>query len=307
MAKGPTKLPKHHYIPVLYLSQWADGNGRLYEFSRPNGRSEVSVRPTGPKGTGYERGLYRLTGVPEDASEAVERKFMAQVDSLAKKALDVLLGEDTPAWTVPLRSAWSRFVTGLIFRNPERVREARKFLEDFWLHDYDNRVEEYNRAKKPSDTDYIDYIASSAERVGLRFTMDQIDNTTIGSRINEMEWWTIDVTKVGRKLFTSDRPVILEHGLAHPHSYLLLPISPTRLFLATNTREQANTLRAIPNRELVKSVNKHVIRRAQRYAWGTDKTELSFVAKHLSQDAHLDIDFFRTPRAQLALGEKAGI
>jgi hypothetical protein len=57
-----------------------------------------------------------------------------------------------------------------------------------------------------------------------------------------MEWWTIDVTKVGRKLFTSNRPVILEHGLAHPHSYLLLPISPTRLFLATNTREQANNL-----------------------------------------------------------------
>src|SRR6266850_1276523 len=133
MAEGPPKLPKHHYIPVLYLSQWADGNGRLYEFSRPDGRSEVSVRPTSPKGTGYERGLYRLTGVPEDVSEAVERKFMAQVD--------------TPAWTVPSRSAWSRFVTGLIFRNPERVREARKFLEDFWLHDYDNRVEEYNRAK----------------------------------------------------------------------------------------------------------------------------------------------------------------
>jgi hypothetical protein len=67
-------------------------------------------------------------------------------------------------------------------------------------------VEEYNRAKKPSDTDYIDYIASSAERVGLRFTMDQIDNATIGSRINEMEWWTIDVTKVGHKLFTQTDP-----------------------------------------------------------------------------------------------------
>src|SRR6266481_4772306 len=73
MAKGPTKLPKHHYIPVLYLSQWADGNGRLYEFSRPNGRSEVSVRPTGPKGTGYDRGLYRLTGVPEVRTSRTNR------------------------------------------------------------------------------------------------------------------------------------------------------------------------------------------------------------------------------------------
>jgi hypothetical protein len=301
------KLPKHHYIPVLYLSQWVDGDGRLYEFSRPNGRSEVSARPTGPKGTGYERGLYRLTGVPDDVSEAVERKFMAQVDSLAKKTLDVLLGEDTPAWTVPSRSAWSRFVTGLIFRNPERVRESRRFLEDFWLRDYDERVEEYNRQKAANGPDFIDYIASSAERVGLRFTMDQIDNTTIGTRINEMEWWTIDVTSVGRKLFTSDRPVILEHGLAHPHSYLLLPISPTRIFLATNTREQANNLRAIPPRQLVKSVNKHIIRRAQRYGWGTDKSELSFVKKHLSQEAHLDMDFFRTVRRRLASGDETGI
>ena len=69
--------PKHHYVPVLYLSQWADGNGRLYEFSRPAGRSDVSARPTSPRGTGYERGLYHLTGVPEDVAEAVERKFIA--------------------------------------------------------------------------------------------------------------------------------------------------------------------------------------------------------------------------------------
>jgi hypothetical protein len=98
MAKGPTKLPKHHYIPVLYLSQWADGNGRLYEFSRPNGRSEVSVRPTGPKGTGYDRGLYRLTGVPEDVSEAVERKFMAQVDILTEVRTTPLLRGHVHFW-----------------------------------------------------------------------------------------------------------------------------------------------------------------------------------------------------------------
>jgi hypothetical protein len=85
-------------------------------------------------------------------------------------------------------------------------------------------------------------------------------------------------------------------------SDLLAPISKstTRAY-STYTN---GSVRGIPNRELVKSVNKHVIRRAQRYAWGTDKTELSFVAKHLSQEAHLDIDFFRTARAQLASGER---
>jgi len=41
--------------------------------------------------------------------------------------------------------------------------------------------------EKPSELNYIDYIASSAETGCLRFTMDQIDNTpTIRKPINEM-------------------------------------------------------------------------------------------------------------------------
>jgi hypothetical protein len=66
-------------------------------------------------------------------------------------------------------------------------------------------MEEYNRAKTPSDTDYIDYIASSAERVGLRFTGPNRQHHH--RKPHEMEWWTIDVTKVGRiPAFTTDKP-----------------------------------------------------------------------------------------------------
>jgi uncharacterized protein DUF4238 len=77
------KLPKRHYIPVLYLKQWA-GDGRFIKFSRAAGRDRVEPRGTGARGTGYVRGLYRLSGVPHEMAEEVESKFMQQFDNLAR-------------------------------------------------------------------------------------------------------------------------------------------------------------------------------------------------------------------------------
>lgn len=54
-------------------------------------------------------------GIPEELAEHVERKFMGTVDNLAKDALNILLGTSKSGWTDKTRSAWARFVNGLIF------------------------------------------------------------------------------------------------------------------------------------------------------------------------------------------------
>lgn len=292
--EGGQKLPKHHYIPVLYLNQWAKADGRFTEFSRPTGHSQVEPRGTSPKGTGYQRGLYRLKGVSGDIAEVVEQKFMAQVDNLAKDALDMLLN-NRQDWTIKTRSAWSRFVNGFLFRVPERVADAQHALENHWLDRYDERIKEYNEFKGPEDPEFIDYIIHQTERGTLHFVMQQIDSERLGRRFNQMRWFTLETTRANRPLFTSDRPVIMTNGLAHPHSHLLMPISPTRLFAATNTEEEENKLRSITQRELAKAANRHVVRRAQKYVWNTDDRELEFVRKHMSAEAHIDRAFFAGP------------
>jgi hypothetical protein len=306
MSSEEPKLPKHHYIPFFYLSQWTK-DGRFVEFSRPPGRTQVEPRATSPKGTGYQRGLYRLTGVPEEVAETVERKFMSQVDNLAKDALDILLGDVWFDWTLKTHSAWSRFVNGLLFRTPERVFAARRYLEDHWLEKYDERLEDYNRIKGPNDLDFIDFIVRATERGSIQFTMKQMDDVRIGTQLNQMRCHTIDVPPVGRPLFTSDRPIIMTNGLAHTHSHLVMPISPTRLFLATNNEEEEQKLRAIPRRELVKLCNRNVIRRAQRYAWNTRDSELAFVRKHLSAEAELDRSCFSAPPNRGPLAEENAV
>ena len=118
--------------------------------------------------------------------------------------------------------------------------------------------------------------------------MNQIDNKRIGILLNSMRWRTINVAAAGRPLFTSDRPVIMSNGLAYVESHLLLPVSPTCLFLATNNPATENQLKAIPKRELVKMCNRYVVRRAQKYAWNRDNSEIDFVRKHLSANSHLE-------------------
>jgi hypothetical protein len=234
-------------------------------------------------------------GIPEELAEAVEKKFMATVDNLARDALDIVLANAHNKWSPKTRSAWSRFVNGLLFRVPERVATARKYLEDFWLKDYERHLADYDAQKAEGDPDFLEHIIQSVNRETLEFTMKQIDDRRIGNLLNRMRWRTIDVAPVGRPLFTSDRPVIMSNGLGYDNSHLLLPVSPTRLFLATNSAAMENHFTSlIPRRELVKACNRHVIRRAQKYAWNIDDSEVEFVRKHLSAEAYMDKLFWET-------------
>ena len=69
------KDPKHHYIPVFYLQQWADAQSRLIKFRRLRPDRAVKTRPTSPSGTGYMRGLYHMDDINPYVVNAVENLF----------------------------------------------------------------------------------------------------------------------------------------------------------------------------------------------------------------------------------------
>ena len=82
---------KHHYVPQFLLSRWTDETGRLFSFSRRNGRLVCSRRT--PKSTGYEDGLYALLAdVFGFSRDIVEEKIFARIDDGAAKAVEKLEG-----------------------------------------------------------------------------------------------------------------------------------------------------------------------------------------------------------------------
>src|ERR1700730_7270679 len=96
----------HHFIPVFFLEQWAGPNGKLIEYSIKYGK--LIQKPIGPRGTGFEAGLYSFPELPPDAAQFLEQTFFDYADRMASDALQSHLGSNSKPRTAELISAWSR-------------------------------------------------------------------------------------------------------------------------------------------------------------------------------------------------------
>ncbi|UPK15813.1 DUF4238 domain-containing protein (plasmid) [Bradyrhizobium sp. 155] len=286
----PPKPPKHHYIPVFYLREWTNHEGRLIEFSRPTGQ-EVQPRATAPKGTGFVRGLYRLDHLSGDAAEAFERFFFSLVDNLAKDSMDILLGRREVPFDHRSRSAWSRFVLGMLFRNPERLSATRKYVEDFTLDNYERDKIAYEAQKAEDDPEYIEYLVRNVAFTTMDWIKGMLESSKLGQHMNNMYWSVRDVSDGGLKLFTSDRPVVMTNGLGYNWSNLVMPISPTKAFMATNTVEIMQQLKGMSTMEFIKLSNEKVLKYAQKFAWNTNADQINVARRYLSLDAEVSRTF----------------
>lgn len=286
------QLAKHHYIPVFYLKEWTRPDGRLTEFSRPTG-DQVIPRRTSPKGTGYVRGLYRLDGPNEEASEAFERVFFSQVDNLAKEGLDMMLQRIPPKWTIKVRWAWSRFVIGMMFRNPERLAATRRHIEEIALRHWEAGEAEYNAKKDPNDPEFLEFLLRQVAFNAVDWTTDIMENENIGRHIVGMRWSVRNISDSGMTLFTSDRPILMTNGLAGDEGHLIMPISPVHAFVACSSEgKEKHLLHEIPSPEFARAINRNILRFAQKYAWHSDDTYINRAKEHLSVEKHIPELFF---------------
>lgn len=285
------KLRKHHYIPVFYLNQWADGDGRLLKFSRPYG-SVVKHEPTSPKKTGYERGLHRIPDVPEHLAEIIEQKFMTKMDDLAAEALRNFLAGRLEGWTLPRKEAWSRFIVGLMMRNPENLERIKAELKRYGR-------QEYEAARKPGAAPFESIDALHTLKITLLSLETIINNKSLLDKVSSLQWGMVDVAGTGYRFLTSDRPVVRTDGLNKPESHLAVSLSPTRIFIATNNDQTTADFQSMPPRDLVMHMNKRVVRNAIKYVWDTGLANERLIKGQLSADAHGDPVFFRGRAGQL--------
>lgn len=269
---------KHHYLPIFYLKQWCGADGRLCEFSRPH--KEVKPKMVHPSGTGYERGLYAFDGLPAAAANFLERRFLLRADDRAHLALQRLL-VDQVDFDLETQSAWSRFIMTLLHRNPEAIAHIKQ------------RASEHVESLVTSATsgihasDEVRPIISDAhiQEVTLRALRSVMDSERVGKFLNRMVWGVIAIHRPKFFILTSDRPLVMTNGLAYPGSFLLLPISPTRTFVAAATRKTIEELANIANHpKFVTVINDRVASQARKYVYSTNDSQLRFVANRLGKE-----------------------
>jgi hypothetical protein len=217
------------------------------------------------------------------------------VDNRAKDGLDILLGRSAETWNDHTRTAWSQFVLGMLFRNPERITATRKFIEDFILENSDEDQAAYEAQRKPDDPDYLEYLVRNVAHSTVDWTKGMLLSPKLGQHMNNMLWSVRDVSDGGLTLFTSDRPVVMTNGLGYDWSNLVIPISPTKAFIATNSRERHDEILAIRTTEFTSRCNEKVLRYAQKYAWNTDDQQINVARRHLSAESDVSRMFFDAP------------
>lgn len=282
---------KHHFIPQFLLAEWAVNDGKLWRFTRPYG-SKIARKLVAPAEIGYERLLYTTPGIPAEYAQQFEAKFLSPLDSRAAQAHKMLLRDEPIVWTQPLRSDWTRFLSSLLFRTPENLADYKQAIGLLLSRDTPELRAAYLR-EKPDDWPETFHEAMAtiapdwAEVVAMEILRRLIDNRERGEKINGMVWTTGEM-KGGSEFFITDAPMQHTRPIIAKGGYIVMPISPTRMFLATSPGddETAEMFKNIDSNDLVRQVNEVLVSRASTFVGATNLDQLSFVERHFATEPH---------------------
>jgi len=279
---------RHHYVPQFYSRRWAGDDGKICEFSRPH--KKIHHQRVYPKQTGFQDRLYEKKGVPKSIAQQVEDKFMSPVDNFAATALDMIETDvDKVKKDSEQRSAWSFFLITLMTRMPEDLAALTEILEGDWKRDLPLLKQKYAANRKPDDPETIEeFIEKKDPEHMARWVMnvapELMHHEGIGQALNGMRWSVVTTPDDAPPFLSSDRPLHMSKTFSEPGCYLILPIGPHRLFVATNTEEVERNFKSKPSKELVQEVNAGVVKQAVKFVYGIDDSEREFVDKLISSD-----------------------
>jgi hypothetical protein len=268
---------KHHYIPVFYLKTWAGKDRKLCEFSRP--RATVIARRKYPTETGFERGLYTLNAHKPEVAEVIEDRLMRQTDNFAALAHQLLLNHDITGLDATSRSGWARFILSLVRRTPEALRALGDRATIALMEEFP----ELGLPGDPTDTDRALALEGLIERHRAMALQSTITSRAVGSHLINMRWSVVAFTGSPRSILTSDRPFIMTNGVGHPQSHIVVPISPTQCFLATNTEKVEKEIQSLEPSEFIKRVNDKMASQGRSFVYGVDGNQLRFVANRFGR------------------------
>jgi hypothetical protein len=279
---------KHHFLPEFYLRRWADAQGMFMRFTevRPG---VLGYRRVHPAQAGFKTDLYRLPGDHDNemAAQLLEWGFFRHVDNDAARALAILLGEAPLEWAADTRSGWSRFLLSLLHRTPRHwhqiIAELVR-LDAQSLPEMEARYAELRTINDPPTFD--EWIAARdpdyLKKERFKMVARVIDNSEIGTSINNIEWRVYDLSRANLSLLTSDNAVVLV-PIDLPDGHLAIPISPTKLFVAARQRKfhaQLEQVARLTPGKLVRRLNRLTVERADEVVIGQDESQRPFIEKH---------------------------
>lgn len=281
MAGDPLK---HHYIPEFYSKRWARGDGRLVRYVQPRA-GKIEERWKFPSELGFERLLYTIPGEIGPAAQILESGFFREIDSRASTVFQKM-NEPTPMdLSNGERTDWTNFTRSLLHRTPEALRATKSAGIQTYKEVLEKLRSEYARLRKPGNPDtYEEFVATqdvvTMESGFLKLLGGLILNSRLVEFTNGLVWRYIDVPEGGRTFLISDDPIFRSNGLGNEYGILAMPISPTRVFVASNGMKPINFLTAQTHDDLLNIMNINTVTGARYFVGAADLSQDAFVREY---------------------------
>lgn len=273
---------KHHYIPVFYSSSWAGIDGKLLRFDQPH--LKLVDRRVFPSQVGFQTNLYSIPGISGERAQQIEISFFKRVDDAAARAARLLLS-GSKSLDVSARVSWTRFILSLMHRTPSSFAAFREGLKILVSKPDPDTQTRYERIKGNGDPPTVEEFLKvkspyAIEHAAYSIIPRLMDHQRLGTHIINMKWGTLNLEKARHSLLLSDAPLITSNGIGNADGHILLPLGPRRLFYAVVSEAVRNQLLSLPANELVRRVNRLIVRRARHFVVASDLTQHQFIAKH---------------------------
>ena len=276
---------KHHYIPQFLLSKWSGGSAdKTLEVFRLDLHKLVSDRHT-PEYTGYEDDLYALSEsrVASMARHDNESKYLSPIDDKAANVLQKLETGNLKTLTPSERNHWARFLMSLRVRQPSVISELiSENTRGLFRKSLESNPYEYEKQRQKHDpASFADWAENQhpgmLENFGISILSKIIDNQAVGQRICNMRWWIWDFTGAKHDLLLGDNPLILTSSIEDSNLILALPISPAKVFMATQSDKVVAILKTQEISYLATRLNESSVTQSESRIYARNKKHWRFI------------------------------
>lgn len=268
----PNPPQRHHYIPKFYLKRWANSDGKVVEYKKIQS-GEIIHKEKALKAVGKRENLYALPkGNPLNyQTQVIESEFFGQLDNNAADCLKTLESASEIPNDPDFRYNWAMFILSLKLRTPTGVAMIRETLR---------KSINSNDIEEQSELDLL-------ENLIMAQLTKLIASEKSLPRIVELNWSvgvfnSVDSNSLNHQLLLSDCPITWS-PLDKPMGRIILPLSPTKYFVATKSTELLGRLKNATIKDTVNAINKQTVSNAQEFVVATNSKKSPFVENHFGK------------------------
>lgn len=290
---------KHHYIPVFYSKQWANSaSGLVYRYRKFGTKiDELRVMPAA---CGWSPNLYAMPEETGDAEQWLEQRYLKRLDGAAAVVLHKLLSDRRrrPQLNAEDCGTWLMFILSLINRTPQALAAMKQFGETTLRNILGDNADRYSQLRGPTDPATMEEflatrVTATSDRAALRNFPQLLTSEKIAAIMGAAPWGIFSVPLNQHSLLLSDSPIARTNGFLTENGHVAVPLSPRRLMIMARDEDTARVFDGLPIRDIVRSMNRETVTRAQEFVVADGPGQAGFIRRHFGTaggGAHL----FRT-------------